>query len=150
MPTDEGLELRLRRARPDEADFFYQARTAGFKDHVEQVFGPWLDSFQRPLSDADFVELPVEIIECDGEPIGYQAIVRHDDHWFLDEIVLLPAMRNRGVGTRLVRDVMTAAREAQVPLRLSVLHVNPAQALYARLGFRIERIEHPRVKMVWP
>lgn len=151
MPTaSQDVELRLRAARPEDAAFFYEARTAGFKDYVEQVFGPWLDAFQRPLADAEFAELPVEIIECGSTAVGYQAVVRHDDHWFLDEIVLVPAMRNRGLGTRLVQDVMNAARAAGVPLRLSVLHVNPARALYARLGFRVERIEHPRVKMVWP
>jgi ribosomal protein S18 acetylase RimI-like enzyme len=142
--------LTLRRARPDEADFFYAVRAAGFKAVVEQVYGTWDDAVQRPAADAEFAELPVEIVECDGDAIGYQTVVRHEDHWFLVEIVLLPTARNRGVGTQLVRDVMAAARAAGVPVRLSVLHVNPAQALYARLGFRVERIEPPRVKMVWP
>jgi ribosomal protein S18 acetylase RimI-like enzyme len=143
-------DVRLRPARADDADFFYEVRAAGFRNHVEQVFGPWVDTFQRPLADAEFAELPVEIIERDGAPIGYLAVVRHPDHWYLDEIALVPAARNRGLGTQLVRDVMAAASAAGLPVRLSVLHVNPAQALYAQLGFRVERIEPPRVKMVWP
>jgi ribosomal protein S18 acetylase RimI-like enzyme len=143
-------ELRLRAARPDEVDFFYAVRKEAFVSYFEQVFGPWLDAAQRPIAETDFAERPVEIVELGDARIGYLAIVRHADHWFLDEIALASRARGRGFGTRLVRSAMEAAKRAGLPLRLSVLHVNPAQRLYARLGFRVARLEPPRVAMVWP
>jgi len=36
-----------------------------------------------------------------------------------------------------------------VPVRLSVFFTNPAQALYARLGFEVLRIQDPRMSMEW-
>ena len=46
---------------------------------------------------------------------------------------------------------MAAARAANQPLRLSVREENPgARRLYERLGFRVTRIESPRIKMEWP
>ena len=142
--------VTLRPARPDDRDFYWEARRDGFRTYVEQTFGPWHDEPQRAFADKDFDELPVEIIEREGEAIGYQMIVRHPDHWYLDEIAIVAAARGLGIGTELVKAMMEDARAAGVPVRLSVLEVNPAQRLYARLGFRVTRVEHPRVKMEWP
>ena len=145
-----AMDVSMRVAALDDREFFYELRRDGFRTYVEQAFGAWDESFQRALADEEFGRLPIEIIERGHERIGYQAIVRCDDHWYLDEIVLIGAERGRGLGTQLVTAIMSAARIAGMPLRLSVLGVNPAQRLYARLGFRITRLEPPRVKMEWP
>jgi ribosomal protein S18 acetylase RimI-like enzyme len=135
---------------PDDRDFFYELRHDGFRAYAEAVFGPWDEARQRASAERDMGELPVEIVERAGERVGYQILLRHADHWFLDEIAVIAAERGRGLGAQLVTTIMTAARAQDLPLRLSVLHVNPAQRLYARLGFRITRVEHPRIKMEWP
>jgi ribosomal protein S18 acetylase RimI-like enzyme len=140
----------LRPVRADERDFFYAVRRGAFREYAEAAFGPWDDVKQRASADRDVGELSIEIVERDGAAIGYQIVEHNADHWFLDEIALADGERGRGVGTELVKTIMTAARDAGMPLRLSVLHVNPAQRLYARLGFRVTRIEHPRIKMEWP
>jgi ribosomal protein S18 acetylase RimI-like enzyme len=140
----------LRPIGPDDLEFFYALRRNGFHAYVEEIWGAWDEDKQRTSAERDVAELAFEIIERDGVRIGYQLIERHADHWFLDEIAVAESERGRGLGTELVKAVMTAARAAGMPLRLSVLHVNPAQRLYARLGFRVKRIEHPRVKMEWP
>ena len=140
----------LRAIRPDDRDLFFAMRRSAFREVAEAAFGPWDDVKQRASADRDVAELPFEIIERDGTPVGYQLVERHADHWFLDEIALADGERGRGAGTELVHAIMAAAREAGMPLRLSVLDVNPAQRLYARLGFRITRVEPPRIKMEWP
>jgi ribosomal protein S18 acetylase RimI-like enzyme len=76
-------------------------------------------------------------------------VLREPDHLFLDEIALVPTARCRGLGSELVRLAMARARDADLPLRLSVLFNNPAQRLYTRLGFVVTHVEHPRVKMAW-
>lgn len=145
-----AVGLVLRAIRPDERDFFFTVRRGAFRDYAEAAFGSWNDVNQRAFADRDVVGLPFEIVERDGTPIGYQLVERHPDHWFLDEIALADGERGRGIGTELVTAIMTAARAAGMPLRLSVLEVNPAQRLYARLGFRVTRVEPPRIKMEWP
>ena len=139
----------LRVARPDERDFFFFTRREAFRTYAEAAFGPWDDVKHRAAADRDFDEMPVEIVERDGVAIGYQIVLRHADHWFLDEIALVAAERNRGTGTQLVTAIMTAAAAQRLPIRLSVLYVNPAQRLYERLGFRVTNVEHPRIKMEW-
>ncbi|MBA3502738.1 MAG: GNAT family N-acetyltransferase [Myxococcota bacterium] len=142
--------LAFRAPRPDERAWFFATRREAFRTYAEQAFGPWDDDRQRASASKDFDEQPIKIVERDGEPIGYQIILEHADHWFLDEIVVVAVARNRGLGTRLVSEVMESARSAGLPVRLSCLDVNPALRLYGRLGFRITRREPPRTKMEWP
>jgi ribosomal protein S18 acetylase RimI-like enzyme len=143
------LSVSLRPVAPGDAAFFYTARRDGFRDYSEAAFGPWRDDIQRGHAARDVAELPFEIVEQRGAPIGYLLVLREPDHLFLDEIALVPAARRRGLGSELVRVVMARARDAGLPLRLSVLFNNPAQRLYARLGFVVTHVEHPRVKMAW-
>jgi ribosomal protein S18 acetylase RimI-like enzyme len=132
-----------------EVERFFATRRSGFRAYAEEVFGPWDEARQRAAAERDFAELPIEIVEQGGVAIGYVIVERRDDHLFLDEIALVPEARQRGLGGALVRSVMDRARGDRVPVRLSVLVNNPAQRLYARLGFVITRVEHPRVKMEW-
>jgi ribosomal protein S18 acetylase RimI-like enzyme len=145
-----AMDLLLRPARPDERDLFFATRRDGFRTYAEQAFGPWDDVLHRHDADRDFAVLPVEIIEHAGAVVGYQVVLRHADHWALDEIALVASARNRGLGTALIAALTTAAHAHGVPVRLSVLQVNPAQRLYARIGFRVTSVEPPRVKMAWP
>ena len=50
-------------------------------------------------------------------------------------IAVLPAHANRGVGTLLLSALLKAARERYPAIILSVRADNPAQRLYARMGF---------------
>jgi GNAT superfamily N-acetyltransferase len=143
------VDLALRPARVDEGTFFFELRRDAFRTYAERTFGPWDDVHHRAAAARDFAELPIEIVECDGVAVAYQIVERKADHWWLDEIAVVANERNRGIGTHLVTAIMVAARVAGMPLRLSVLEVNPAQRLYARLGFRVTRVEPPRIKMEW-
>jgi ribosomal protein S18 acetylase RimI-like enzyme len=51
------------------------------------------------------------------------------------DLALLPAHRNRGIGTFLMRQVCTEAANAGKPVRLCVLKNNRALRCYERLGF---------------
>lgn len=147
--TLSELAVSLRPIEPGDAAFFYATRRDGFRTYSEGAFGPWRDDLQQSHAARDVAELPIEIVEQRGAPIGYLLVLREPDHLFLDEIAVVPAARNRGLGSALVRLAMTRARDAGLPLRLSVLFNNPARRLYARLGFAVTHIEHPRVKMMW-
>jgi ribosomal protein S18 acetylase RimI-like enzyme len=139
----------VRPARPDDFELLFLTRRDGFRRYVE-AHKPWDDEVQRANAAEDFAAQPVEIIERDGIAIGYQIVERHADHWWLEEIALVASERNRGIGSDLVRAIMTAARAAGLPLRLNCLRANPARHLYDRLGFRVIAKEDVRVRMEWP
>ena len=144
---DSSGQVTLRAAMPADADFYYATQHEALGRYFK---GVWDEAVHRARTKQELAENPVQIVERGGVPIGYVVVSHHDDHWYLDEISLVATARHRGIGSQLVRDVMAAARSAGAPLRLSVLDTNPAQRLYARLGFRVTTIVPPRIKMEWP
>jgi ribosomal protein S18 acetylase RimI-like enzyme len=78
-----------------------------------------------------------EIVLVDGEPAGLLKVAREGARWDLIQIQFAPAFQGRGLGTRLLEDVVAEARGAGAALVLDVLKVNPARRLYERLGFVI-------------
>jgi ribosomal protein S18 acetylase RimI-like enzyme len=53
------------------------------------------------------------------------------------DIAVLPAHQGQGIGTALVEDVLEEADAEGLPVSLHVEQWNPAQRLYARLGFSV-------------
>jgi ribosomal protein S18 acetylase RimI-like enzyme len=143
-----ATRYELRPATEADREFFFSTRRAGFRALVEEL-GGWDDDAERMKADREFDELPVQIVEVDGRPVGYIAVLDEADHVFLDEVVLVAAAQRRGLGSAVVREVLGDAARRGVPVRLSVLVNNPARRLYERLGFRVTRIDHPRVRMEW-
>jgi ribosomal protein S18 acetylase RimI-like enzyme len=139
-----SASFELRPATEADRAFFWATRRDGFRALVD-----WDDDAERAKADREFDELPVQIVLRDAEPVGYIAVLEQPDHLFLDEVVLVPQARGRGLGTALVRAVLGDAAQRGVPVRLSVRDNNPAQGLYERLGFRVARVDGPRVRMEW-
>jgi ribosomal protein S18 acetylase RimI-like enzyme len=77
------------------------------------------------------------VVIVDGVPAGRLYVDRRPDGIFLLDIALLPSLRNRGVGTRLVEGLLNEGATTRVPVRLHVERFNQhALAIYRRLGFR--------------
>jgi ribosomal protein S18 acetylase RimI-like enzyme len=50
-------------------------------------------------------------------------------------LALLPEFRDTGIGTQILRNVLSEATTLGKPVRIHVERFNPAQSLYRRLGF---------------
>lgn len=140
--------LRVRPASSGDRDFLFEVRRAALRAYVEQTSG-WDDAEQRTTADREFGELPYAVVEEGRRPVGYVCVIHEGECDFVEEIALLPEAQGRGIGTRLLQDILVAAQRRGVPVRLSVFTSNPAQALYARLGFTVTRTEEPRMAMEW-
>lgn len=133
-----------------DVDFVFALREAAYRERVEALLGSWDEAQQRAHLADDMAATPYEILLEGARPVGAIALAHHDDHDFLDDIMIAPPDQNRGLGTRVMRELMTAARGRGLPLRLSVLDGNRVRALYERLGFRVTLVVPPRTKMEWP
>jgi ribosomal protein S18 acetylase RimI-like enzyme len=128
--TDVVIVVTRAQGRLPE-DFDEQGFREGFAEWTgEQVRG------EAVLDDGRNSE--TSVIEIDGERAGRLRVVRAPDHVELAGIQLLPAHQGHGIGTHLVEQILTDARKAGLPVRLSVEKDNPrARALYQRLGFAV-------------
>lgn len=80
------------------------------------------------------------VIEDGADPIGRVYLYRAPAEIRIMDIALMPDRRNRGIGTRLLNEILDEARATGSTVTLHVESDNPAQRLYRRLGFQL--IEH--------
>jgi ribosomal protein S18 acetylase RimI-like enzyme len=94
----------------------------------------WDDAEQRAYLAKNLVLERVRVIVVDGFDVGRLDVQEGDDEIFLALIELVPEHQGRGIGGRLIRDILDRADGRGVVL--SVLAVNHrAYRLYRRLGF---------------
>ncbi len=108
---------------------------------------PWDDATRRAFvehqyaaQDAHYREnypgASLDVIEVEGEPAGRLYVHRGPSDIRIMDIALAPAFRGRGIGTRLLRDLVAEAHASGRKLSIHVEMNNPARTLYERLGFR--------------
>lgn len=139
------MNLALRPIMPDDGDFLYrvyastregelavvdwgEAQKAAF---LRQQFGAQSRYYSEQYAEAAF-----DVILSAGRPVGRLYVARWQEEIRIVDIALLPEHRGRGLGTRLLKDLVSESEESGKPLTIHVEKFNPALRLYERLGFR--------------
>ena len=100
--------------------------------------------YQRYFSDADF------LIVLDGKVrIGRLYVLDGSDEIRVIDIALLDEHRGKGVGTKLMMEILNRARQKNLPVRLRVEPDNPALQWYLKLGFNKIADEQVNWHMEW-
>ena len=89
------------------------------------------------------------IITSGDADIGWLQISESATEITLNQIHISAEFRSRGIGTRIIRDLLADAQRKRRPVVLSVVRNNPALALYQRLGFRIIGEDLEKLHMRW-
>jgi GNAT superfamily N-acetyltransferase len=135
-------DISLRPVTSRDAAFALRVTEACMRAYAEQTWGAWDGR-------ADIDPARDKIIQLAGRDIGLIELDRRSDHWFLGKLYLLPDYQNLGLGGCLLERLKDDARSARVPLRLTVLEVNPARRFYERHGFMLTHTISPRHHMEW-
>src|SRR5262249_29738375 len=88
--------------------------------------------YRRHYADALF-----QIVELDDRPIGRLYVHYSSRDVRVLDISLVPEMRSKGIGRRLLENVIDRSVQLGAPVTLHVAVGNPARRLYECLGFRI-------------
>jgi ribosomal protein S18 acetylase RimI-like enzyme len=144
IPSTHGV-LRLRPEAPADADFrfqlfcdsrlpeWYQVELA--PEVREQLMRHQFQA-QTMTYRARFPAARHDIIWLAGERIGRIVVNRPGDQVHIVDHAIVPALRNQGIGTAIMRSLMDEAAHAGLPVRLKVASSNdPSLRLYRRLGF---------------
>ncbi len=154
-----AAETRLRPEQPDDDEFLYLLY--GTTRAAELALTAWseaqkesfvLDQFrlQRLQYRRYYPEATFDIVVCGDEPVGRLYVHRSQNEIRLIEITLVPAFRNRGLGTKLVNELLGEARNSGKRFTLHVQMNNRALAWYERLGLRKVTEVGLYIEMEWP
>ncbi len=113
----------------------YEMEHVPWSDSEKQVFLEQQFAYQHEYYTKNFTGASFRLILLDGEPAGRLYLDRREDEIRLIDIALLPQHRGRGIGGRLMGDVLEEGRRSSLPVRIHVERNNPALRLYRRLGF---------------
>jgi len=133
----ENIENKItkRSATEEDTDFARKAHHAAYHDVVVRQFGHFDEKEQDDFFDESWNKDPYEILLNNEEESGYCSIEYFPDHIFVHELVLLPEFQGKGIGSKVLKDIMDDARVKNIPIKLRVLKENRAQELYRKMGF---------------
>lgn len=97
---------------------------------IAQQFEAQSVHYARHYGDASF-----DVVDVDGVPAGRLIVSRWEQELRIVDIALLEEFRGGGIGTRLLEPLLAEADAAGKRISIHVERENPAQRLYARLGF---------------
>lgn len=138
--------VALRPATPEDRELLFRVYASTREEELAPV--PWppeaKEAFLRQQFDAQdswwrthYPGATFEVIVVDGREAGRLYLWEGPKEIRVVDVALLPEARRGGVGTGLLRDVQARAATAGKAVTIHVEKVNPALALYERLGFRL-------------
>jgi GNAT superfamily N-acetyltransferase len=139
----------LREAQRHDENCLFALHRDAMRAYVDATWG-WDEQWQRAHFAANYAPERQAVIVHGGttlRDVGRISLTRHWRKIFLRDIELISPERNRGVGTAIINAVLALARDSDRYVELRVLRCNPAQRLYARLGFRVIDDDGARLRM---
>lgn len=142
-PSTPG-QVVLRPITTDDREFLYRLYASTREEELRAV--DWSDAqkeaFLRMQFDAqhhayttNYPGAELSVILVNDAPAGRLYLHQRDDEIRVVDVALMPAHRGRGLGGKLLRQVQQRAQALGLAVRIHVEIYNPAQRLYARLGF---------------
>lgn len=140
---------RLVPAQPEHLPLLEDLMNLTIRPWVEVMFDAWNQGMAHESIQDDVVNGRASLILIDERVAGVMAIRDELERLHLEKLYIHPDFQRQGLGTRLLSDLMTRARDTRRPLTLRVLVVNPARDLYARLGFVVTQTTSEYHFMEW-
>ena len=130
VPADEAFLCRVYAStRADELAL------TGWDDARKAAFVRMQFDAQRSHYEQHYDGAAYDVIVVDGTPAGRLYVARWTDEIRIMDIALLPEFRNKGLGSRLLRDLLAEGSTDGKRVTIHVEKHNPARRLYERLGF---------------
>lgn len=138
------MSATLRPASPEDKTFLYELYAStraeemaswGWPAAQQEMFLKMQFNAQHQSYEARYPDAEHNIIMVDGREAGRILVERTESEILLVDIALLTDYRGKGVGARLIEDLLAEGQRANKPVRLYVTKTNRAARLYERLGF---------------
>lgn len=136
--------IALRPVGPDDQEFLlavYGSTRADemalvpWTDEQRQAFVQWQFTAQQDHYAKHYPNGNFDIIIADDRQVGRFYVARLDEEIRIIDITLLPAERNAGIGSYLIKQLLEEADRIGRMTRIYVEEFNPSLNLFKRLGF---------------
>ncbi|MBA2736054.1 MAG: GNAT family N-acetyltransferase [Pyrinomonadaceae bacterium] len=138
------MRIDFRQITNNDLEFLWKLHNLALKDYVAQTWD-WDEDWQRLDFTEKFNPADGKIIVGGGVDAGFWRTIERETETLLVSIRILPEFQNRGIGTKIIKNLLN---ESKNPVRLQVLKVNPARRLYEKLGFEIFDETETHFKMI--
>ena len=136
--------ITLRPVGTDDHDFLVEVYGSTRAEELALV--PWTAEQQQAFVQSQFAaqqnhyakKYPAashDIIVSDNQRVGRLYVARLDQEIRIVDITLLPAERNAGIGSYLIKQLLDEANRSGKITRIYVEEFNPSLRLFERLGF---------------
>ena len=127
---------RFRPAESSDFDLLLELHRHSHRGFVEQGGESWNEAERRMAFTQAFAKQDMQLVEVDGEVAGMLSVAWDESPAIVHAVELWPRWQGRGLGTRLVHDVLLQAQQLECGVEVHVHVANPARALFERLGFK--------------
>jgi ribosomal protein S18 acetylase RimI-like enzyme len=129
------LAFDFRPASRSDFDFCWPIYRDAMKPLTEAL-GQWNEPAQHKIVAQAVADSGTSILRQDQADVGWLQVEESRHVVQLKQLFLLPAVRNRGLGTGFLTWMKERADRKRKDLTLDVMSNNPALRLYERLGFK--------------
>lgn len=134
------MKINFRPATPDDLLFARDLYLESSRWLIEHYFG-WDERREHEKFPNQFDAARSQIILIDDQDSGWLQTEETDANIEVGSLYIVKDLRGQGLGTRILSGIMNDAAATGKTVTLSTAKINPAKALYERLGFRIIREE---------
>lgn len=144
------MHVHLVPATSDDRTWLDQLRRDVYQDLFVATWGGWDEERHLRHFASTWDRGSIHVVEVDGERVGMIQVFDEDDALHIGEIQVQCEHQGRGIGTRLLVDVMARGRAEGRSVTLSTgLQNHRAVRLYERLGFGHVGRSETHVHMTW-
>src|SRR4051812_2827590 len=105
----------FRKASQDDIPFLWELRKLTMKHHVEKSYG-WNEDVQFNYAKQDLSS--ANIVMCEAASIGVIKVLQHEHEFFLSQIQIHPQWAGKGIGHKLLMELIHKATDEQKSIRL--------------------------------
>src|SRR6476660_6928181 len=150
--------VTLRPVGPTDHDFLVEVYGSTRAEELALV--PWTSEQQQLFVRSQFAAQQAhyaekypfashDIVMSNGRPVGRLYVGRLDHEIRIVDITILPAERNGGIGTYLIKQILDEAKRAGKLTRIYVEEFNPSLRLFERLGFSVSAQHGMHLLLEW-
>src|SRR5215469_5326612 len=135
MLQNRPVPIELRAALDHDFEYCWQLYLGEMRWVIEELH------LDRTAQETSFRQqwnsTQVRIIVLDGTDAGWVQTIREADELFVAQMFVDSPFQRRGIGTEVMKRLISEANAFNLAVRLNVIRINPARRLYERLGFRV-------------